>query len=278
MRRGYQEVAAQTMLRVPASGPWFSWDTRIHPTGDKLQTLAVLIAAICVLVPHHALGQDAPVRPNGHLLPLQVDTFAIYTIRGSDTTRTGVLIDALQSTDGRLVRTYRQIDRMVGPQLDTITSTFPDLRPVAYQGLSARFGASLTYRSDSVRGSLLLADGSSVSVGASLSRPVYDGASYDLVVRASDLAEGVAITVPLFLVAANATAEVSGRVIGSEVIRGRDCWVFTANFAGMPVTFWIDKSTRALRRQLLQPGVGLGVLFEGGPPSRESVEIRPTIG
>jgi hypothetical protein len=37
--------------------------------------------------------------------------------------------------------------------------------------------------------------------------------------------------------------------------------VFEAHFAGMPVTFWIDKRTRALRQQLLQPTVQFGILF-----------------
>jgi len=48
---------------------------------------------------------------------------------------------------------------------------------------------------------------------------------------------------------------------GITLLNDVDCWVFTANFAGTPVTFWIDKRTRALQQQLMQPAVGLGLLL-----------------
>jgi len=71
-------------------------------------------------------------------------------------------------------------------------------------------------------------------------------------VRASDLREGFRLTVPVFLLWPNSVVAITGGVTGSEMVNGHDCWVFAADFAGMPVTFWIDKKTRALRRQFLK--------------------------
>jgi hypothetical protein len=197
---------------------------------------------------------------DGRRLPLQTDSFAIYIIQGRDTVRTGSLIDVLRADGPRVTRIYSQTDRVLGPQLDTIVATLPDLRPTSVRSASAQGLRRLVYSSDLVAGWTRLPNGDSVSVRVRLPAVVYDGASYDLVVRSSALAAGFTLTVPAFIVGPNTVIPIVGRVTASAVVDGHQCWVFEANFAGMPVTFWIDKTTRALRRQLMQPRVDLAIL------------------
>lgn len=242
------------------------------PLTGRLLLLGLALAVF--LTGRAALAQaDRSLSLDGRLLPLQVDTFAVFVIQGRDTIRTGTLIDALRASGGRLTRIYSQSDRVLGPQLDTIISNVADLRPVSYVSASPTGIRHLTYSPGVVTGWSRLPDGDSAAVRVSLPPTVYDGASYDLVVRASQLADDFALTVPAFMAGPNAVGSVTGHVTATATVDGHACWVFNANFAGMPVTFWIDKSTRALRRQLMQPRVDFAVLFTR-PPYRVSVSPR----
>jgi len=212
-------------------------------------------------------AQERPAL-DGHRLPLQADTFAVYVVRGRDTVRTGSLIDRLVS-DGRLLtRIYTQVDQVLGAQDDSIVSQLTDLRPVSYHSRSDTHIADLRFGVRGVSGWSILPNGDSTSVDVPLPDVVFDGNSYDLIVRSADLHDGFTLTVPAFLVGSNTVGTITGRVTGSETVGRADCWVFEAHFAGMPVTFWIEKRTRALRRQLLQPSVQFGILFSAPAPPK----------
>lgn len=227
--------------------------------------LGLAVVAFSAVLPLRA--QQLP-HIDGRRLPVEVDTFGVYLIRGIDTMLTGSLVDRLRLDGSRLTRIYTQRDRILGPQDDSIVSDLADLRPVAIQSLSNLEFVRFNYTSGRVVGWARLSNGDSVGVDVPVPDPVYDGSSYDLVVRAADLADGFELSIPAFLEGSNTVATISGRVTGSATVDGHDCWVFQAHFANMPVTFWIDKKDRALRRQLLQPSVNLAILFAAPPPAR----------
>jgi len=234
---------------------WRGWG------GSVNQWSAIRIGLLALCCPIGAAAQTAELRLDGRRLPLQVDTYAVYVIRGSDTARTGILFDALLTDSVRLVRVYDQRDLVLGRQVDTIVSRRADLTPIAYHDRSLRGIADLAYAEGRVDGWTRLPNGDTVGVHVLLPTPVYDGASYDLVVRSAELRDSLQLTVPMFLVGSNTVGAIGGRVAGSATVDSADCWVFRANFAGMPVVFWIDKRTRALRRQLMQLTDSFSILF-----------------
>ena len=120
--------------------------------------------------------RDAP-HVDGRRLPLQVDTFAISIIRGKDTVRTGTLVDALRADGNRLIRVYNQRDPVVGPQLDTIVSELPRLKPLAYRSASLGGVKQLTFAERTVSGWARLPNGDSVTVKVPLPPIVYEGTS-----------------------------------------------------------------------------------------------------
>lgn len=207
--------------------------------------------------------------PDGHLLPLQCDTFAIYYVWDTDTVRTGTVVDVLRSEGDRLIRVFDQADHALGPEFDSVISRVEDLAPVAYHGASDDRIAHLQFGASSITGWLRRENGDSVSLDLTRPAVVYDGFSYDLVVRASALEDGYQLTVPVFVLGPNSIVPITGRVTGSELVNGHDCWVFAADFAGMPVTFWIDKKTRALRRQFLKFRRNGGALYVTPAEPRE---------
>jgi hypothetical protein len=206
-----------------------------------------------------------PPKVDGHRIPLQVDSFAIYLLRGRDTLRTGWVRDEISSDGVNLTRVYASDDKVLGAQLDTIVDRLSDLAPVSYRSRSSSLVAQVRFDSLAASGWIRLINGDSSSLAVPLPRPVYDGTSFDLVARAGELAEGVTVNVPVFLVESRSTASFPGAVTGSESVDGHDCWVFRGDFGSMPVTFWIDKSSRALRRQLMQIESNVSILFTGTP-------------
>lgn len=202
---------------------------------------------------------------NGHELRLGTDSFAVYLIRGTDTTRTGWVIDALTSDGSRLTRVYTAVDRVLGSRLDTIVDRLSDLTPIAYHSRSSQLIAHLAFDRSGAKGWVRLVNGDSQPVTVPFSGTVYDGASFDLVVRSSTLVQGLNLVVPTFVAGPNSVTSVHGTVTGSSVVDGHPCWVFAGEFGTLPVTFWIDKSTRALRRQLMQLRVDAAMLFAAPP-------------
>ena len=215
-------------------------------------------------------GQATPLRVDTKHLASRVDTLAVFLIRGTDTVRTGSVIDELRAEKNRLIRIYATSDRILGNSLDTIVSSLEGLRPLSYSTHSATQITRLSFQAAEVEGWSRLPNGDSTTIRAELPAVVYDGSSFDLVIRASPLAPNFELVVPSFLVGSNTIGKLTGSVTGTEIVANRPCWVVKTNFAGVPVTFWIDKETRALRRQLMQPRVDMSILFALPKPNRAS--------
>jgi hypothetical protein len=214
-----------------------------------------------------ATGQAAGPLPkvDGHRIPLGVDTFAIFVLRGRDTIRTGSVRDQITSDGTNLIRVYWSIDKVLGDQLDTIVDRLSDLSPVSYHGRSSEFLAQVDFDSLAATGWIRLVNGDSTGLSLPLPHPIYGGTSFDLVARAAELAPGMRVSVPVFLVESRSISTLPGSVVGSESVDGHDCWMFRGDFGAMPVTFWIDKSSRTLRRQLMQIRADMGILFTAVP-------------
>ncbi|MDH5197781.1 MAG: hypothetical protein OEY20_11055, partial [Gemmatimonadota bacterium] len=144
---------------------------------------------------------------------------------------------------------------------DTIVDTFEGLQPIAYRSRASTGSEFLDFTTGHVTGWLRLVDGDSVGVDAPLPQPVYNSATFDVVLRASPLRDGFAVEMPGFLASTRGVAPLSARVTGTGLVAQRDCWIVRAEFAGMPVTFWIDVNTRQLRQQVMQVRPGMQILF-----------------
>jgi hypothetical protein len=229
--------------------------------------------AICWLLCSHLYAQERPLRPDGRRLTLGVDSLAVYLIRGPDTTRIGMIVDDLRQVETRLIRIYRSTDAVLGSRLDTIVDEWPGLRPLGHRSVSQQLVHRLEFDSASVTGWIRLANGDSSDVDQPLPPGSVNGASLDVLLRATDLQPGERFTVPAFLVHTRTVVPLRGRVDRSEDLAGQPCWVVVTDFGGMPVTFWIDQRSRRLRQQFLQVGADTGVLFKDpgaapGPPRR----------
>ena len=203
--------------------------------------------------------------PDGRRLPLETDTFTAYLVRGSDTTRVGFAIDQLEAQGGRLIRVYRSEDQVVGKLLDTIVDQRADIRPVSIVQHSTFERAAVAFGPTGLTGWHRMIGSDSTPVANAPSADVYDGASLDLFVRASALAAGVELSVRVYRVDADTTADVHATVSGPTTVGGRACWVVRARFLDTPVTFWVDTATRALRRQVIERRQGDAVMLAAEP-------------
>jgi hypothetical protein len=217
-------------------------------------------------------AQDAA--PDAGRLALGTDTLAIFAIHGTDTTATGMVIDHLrthQSGDrALLVRTYRSNDQLLGTRLDTIVDQFPTLAPVRHRSRATRGSERLDFDVDRDTGVLHLANGDSVTVDQALATRIINSSSFDVALRASPLAEGWSAEIPAFLPTIRAVVNLRARVAGVDSIAGATCWRVEAEFAGTPVTFWIEQSTRKLRQQLMVIRPDFRILFAQPRPAQSS--------
>lgn len=213
-----------------------------------------------------ACSPDAPFEADGRLLPEGTDTLAIYRIRGSDTLRSGRTIDELRLVEeGRralLHRIYRTEDDRLGTRVNTLVDEQLSLAPVRHRSGSPRTREVLDFADGRVRGWLREEAGDSVPVDVAIGDSVRNASSFDLVVRASPLAEGWETTVPAFLPNTRTVVPMRAVMGGSEELGGRPTWRVEADFNGMPVIFWIDKATRAIRRQVMVVGPDAMVLLD----------------
>src|SRR5262245_53055526 len=81
-----------------------------------LATLVLLTAPFCAC--SNPREHADPLRLDGRRLQVGIDSFIVYLLRGSDTTRIGQVSDELRSDGDRLIRLYRQDDRIFGVMTD----------------------------------------------------------------------------------------------------------------------------------------------------------------
>jgi hypothetical protein len=63
----------------------------------------------------------------------------------------------------------------------------------------------------------------------------------------------------------------TANVAGSEVVEGHgDTWRVEADLAGVPVTFWITKSSRRLVRQVIHVSPVLEIVFIAPPGGKSA--------
>src|SRR5207249_55904 len=224
--------------------------------------------ALLAILPAPTRGQATDSRRfDARRLRLVVDSFNKYLIYNGDTVHQGGALDELRAQGQRLTRIWLDADRSLGPLADTIVSSFRDLRPLENRMHFPNITGQEFFQWTGVSGWTRREHGDSTPLDVPLRRLVYDPANFDVLVRASDLREGLAIDIPAFEVSKNRVINLRGKVTGSATVDGHSCWVFTGDNGGVTVTFWIEKETRAMRRMLLEASPGRGLLLVAGDPT-----------
>jgi hypothetical protein len=232
---------------------------------------SVIVAAL-ILAPQPSAGQLAAshVEVDATVLQPGVDSLAIYLSRNGQLQRLGTLWDELSRIDSggvsRLRRVYRTTNALFGAHLDTIYSTWTDLRPISRTTDAAGMRAAIVFRRDSIVGWTHTPPQGRRVVALRADPALYDGSSFDLMLRATRLHEGAAVAVRAFTGTADTTVVLRARVVGTDrlaIERGasREAWVVEMDFAGLASTLWIDKQSRALIHQIIRLGPGVAVVM-----------------
>jgi hypothetical protein len=200
-----------------------------------------------------------------------VDTLAVFLTRDGKRERIAYVIDAISletssNGDTLIRRVYSWIDKG-RVRTDTIVDERNRFTMRRYYATLPSGGANVvSLTSGRLSGSVERLR-KTVTIDSAVAGPVYNGATLDLLLRASPLALGYEVEVPAFI-PENGVVPIKARVAGSDTVPGAGVyWRVTANFAGLPVTFWIDQTNRRLGRQTLEPGPGVRLEF---------VPLRPT--
>jgi len=227
--------------------------------------LAFVVFVVCAA---SLRAQSARVpQPDGRRLRLGTDSMEVFLIRGGERGRTGIVVDRLDTVrvDGevRFHRVYSRIDSILGNGVDTLVDRFPDLVPRRVVSQSDGGGTELlTWRDGRITGSVEQPGQEKRSIDTTVATSLYSGASFDLIVRASPLADGYSIAAAAYS-GRKGARRFTARVAGSEKLAEfGDTWRVVADYGGLPVTFWITKSSRRLVRQLVHVASGTELLFQ----------------
>jgi hypothetical protein len=210
-----------------------------------------------------------PVRepkPDARRLHLGTDSLEVFIVRQRQWQRTGTIVDRLDTirVDGelRLQRIYRRTDAVLGNGVDTLVDHFPDLVPRSVQSRSEGGGTELlVWSAGRLTGTLEQPAKEKQSIDTTAAPSLYSSASFDLILRASPLAEGYEIAVSGYSARRGATI-LTAKVIGPEVLAGLgDTWRLDANFGGISVTFWIAKTSRRLIREIVRVSPEIEFVF-----------------
>jgi hypothetical protein len=232
----------------------------------RLYSLILLVATATSAV---AQSQAGP-QPDGRRLRLASDSLEVYVVRLGQVQRTGYLVDRLDTlrVGGETVlrRIYRTTDAVLGSSVDTLIDVLSTLQPRSVRTRSDKIAERLDWQTSRVVGVVEETDKPSRSVESPFPGGWYSSASFDLILRASPLADGYGVAVPSFS-GREGSRVLTAKVTGSEGADLGDVWVVDADFAGVPVTFWISKATRRLVRQVMYvaPGTQIMFLATGGP-------------
>jgi hypothetical protein len=225
----------------------------------------LLVALIGYGVSLHAQTVREP-KPDGRRLQLGTDSLEVFIVRQRQWQRTGTIVDRLDTTrvDGelRLRRVYRRTDSVLGNGVDTLIDHFPDLAPRSAHSRSDDGGTELlAWSAGRLTGTLEQPAKSKRSIDTTAAPSLYSSASFDLILRASPLAEGYEIAVSAYSARRGATT-LTGNVIGGDVLAGLgDTWRVDANFGGISVTFWIAKTSRRLIREIVRVSPEIEFVF-----------------
>ena len=213
-----------------------------------------------------ALAQaPAAPHPDSRLLRLGSDSLEVYVVRLGEAKRTGSLIDRLDTVrvngETMLRRIYRTNDTALGMSVDTLIDAFATLQPHSVRSHFGRGTETLDWQSSRVVGVVEESEGTPRSIDTPRPAGWYSSASFDLILRASPLADGYKVAIPSFS-GRQGSYVMTATVTGSEAIEGfGDTWRVEADFAGLTVTFWINKSSRRIVRQVMHVSPGLEIMF-----------------
>ncbi len=203
---------------------------------------------------------------------------AVYLSRGGELQHLGTLHDEYTRTEelGQPVlrRVYSNPSALFGHHVDTIVSAWPTLKPVRRVTNAASFQDDLLFRSDSILGSKSTAAHPPRIVARRADPLLYDGSSFDMLVRLAPLAPAYPLELPSYTSNADTTVTLRARVAGSAPLPHEsgtlvDTWVVDMDFAGITSRLWIAKESRQLIRQTidLAPGVQLLTTRVGVDPA-----------
>jgi hypothetical protein len=213
-----------------------------------------------------ALAQSpAGPQPDGRRLRLVTDSLEVYVVRLGQSSRTGYLIDRLDTVringETMLRRIHRTADAVLGSSVDTLVHALATLQPRSVRSHSDRGTERLDWQTSRVVGIVEEPDSPVRSVDSPLPQGWYSSASFDLILRACPLADGYGVAVPTFS-GREGSHVLTATVAGSEAVEGHgDTWRIEADLAGLPVTFWISKTSRRLVRQIMHVSPVLEIMF-----------------
>jgi len=213
-----------------------------------------------------AHSQSAVPHPDARRLRFGTDSLEVYLVRHGQRQRTGLITDRLDTVrvkgELRLRRVYRTMDSVLGDGIDTLVDRFPDLQPRSVFSTSKLGGSErTTWTAGRVAGTVALPNHVSHAIDTTIPPGTFSGSTFDLVLRSSPLATGYAVDVPSFS-GRQGVATLTAKVTAEEALPGSGrAWRVEANFAGLPVTFWIDQTSRRLLQQSMTVGPGVEVVF-----------------
>ena len=236
--------------------------------------LAFFIAS---LVCHsHVLNAQSASRVSVDLARLKcgIDSLEIYVVQQRARRRTGTLFDECRSSgtgSARIfTRIYRTTDRVLGNRLDTIVDLWSTLEPRSYHSVSSRLSSGEKIRLDwsgsRLRGRIEPDNKPAITVDEDVKSPHYNSVSFDVLLRASPLAAGYSVEVPAY-VAGSGVSKLTAKVVGEEEVAGQASWRLDADFNGLPVTYWIAKTSRQLLKEVMHITPEADIEFVS-PPAR----------
>ncbi len=237
------------------------------------------ILALSLLMPAlagtaHAQHELAPIAP-------RLDSMRMVLIRPTDERDIGMLYDEVMVVEGsegrQLRRVYRTENALFGDHRDTVFSTVPELKPLSHRTVSGPALEDLQFRKDSIVGWVEAEGRPRALVRRVADSALYDGHTFDLLIRRAPLEDGFTLEVPVLLTSRDTVAKVSAIVTGSASVpveggRAAETWVVLLDFAGVRSTMWIEKESRRLAKQVIELQPGVDILMDRLP--RVEGEVR----
>jgi hypothetical protein len=209
--------------------------------------------------------------PEADRIHCALDSLEIFVIRQGARQRTGTVVDDCrvtgESTARVLTRVYRTTDAVLGNRLDTIVDAWSTLQPRSYHSIASSEVVNLVWAGGRLRGRVQAPGKPTTSIDEDIEPTVFNGASFDMLLRASPLAMNYSVTVPAY-VPSSGVVTLTAKVVGEEVIDGQATWRIDADFTGMSVSFWIGKTSRRLLKQLIHVAPGADIEFVASPARR----------
>ncbi|HEX7118653.1 MAG TPA: hypothetical protein VF212_07700 [Longimicrobiales bacterium] len=233
------------------------------------------IAALLILVPTAAHAQDAAAEPpvllpgdeavDGRRIAPGTTELRLLVSQNGQVQQLATITEQIREVEveGRAALERVQIVRMpMGVATDTVVVLRETLAPVRHRSHNPQRVMALDFAGAKITGTITPASGAVQPIDVELDGPVFDSNPLDLVVRALPLAEGYAVSIPLYLHEAGGKFQVVARVTGSEAVdlgdgATEDAWVVDVEAAGQSSRFWISKTSREMLRQGSSPAPGV---------------------